>query len=500
MNRKNHRLTRAANAVLLAAGLLGASVASAQTATTAPSDLVNENAQLRAELQKVEQRLDQVEAQQNQANKPAPASAAANAPTTSPTVSQAANNAVHQADKSNPLLFTDTDLVTGYDPSVGFVIRNEDNSFSLHPGIVADIRNMTSYRTSIPAKGGGTDTPTAVGYNTENGFDLTRLRLTLDGHFTDPLYYFVQVSADQGAPLTLLDAYVNYHLGDSPFTLRAGQFKDPLWHERNLSEAKLLTVDRSLTEALLGGGQTSRVQGVGIAYDQDRLRGQFDATDGFNSLNTKFIDSGGLGAGVGGGAGVTPDNFGFSARGEYLLIGDRTPDFNPFSEYDQFTALNAQQDILVAGAGADWTQAGANDVIFHTVDAQYDSTSGFSAFAAYLGTYRDLADNQGVAPGFYYDPGFQLQAAYILPNTKLEPFARYDYTYLAGGSTTALNTHEVQEITVGANYYIHGQNIKLTVDGSYLPNGAPADSDALGILQDSGKPEYTFRAQFQIAL
>jgi regulator of replication initiation timing len=81
MNRKNHRLTRAANAVLLAAGLLGASVASAQTATTAPSDLVNENAQLRAELQKVEQRLDQVEAQQNQANKPAPASAAANAPT-----------------------------------------------------------------------------------------------------------------------------------------------------------------------------------------------------------------------------------------------------------------------------------------------------------------------------------------------------------------------------------------------------------------------------------
>ena len=44
--------------------------------------------------------------------------------------------------------------------------------------------------------------------------------------------------------------------------------------------------------------------------------------------------------------------------------------------------------VLVAGGGFDWSEAGGNDVYFHTVDAQYNSTSGFGAYAAYLGTYR----------------------------------------------------------------------------------------------------------------
>jgi len=450
-----------------------------EAAATQPTSVQQDNAELRTEVNQLKTKVEKLEANQSAGGQ------TSQQPAVVPNTNQSAFPAFH--------------FTSGYDPAVGFVIRSDDGEFSLHPGIVLDFRNMTSYREKlVPNSGGEVPKP---GYTTENGFDVTRARLTFDGRVTQNVSYFVQFQDDQGTSFGLLDAYWAYHFGkDSPFALKVGQFKDPVWHERNLSEADLLAVDRSLVEYLLGGGQTGRVQGVDLMYDQDRVRTQLVFHDGFNSINTKFFDAGGLGAGVGSGSGVTPDNFGASGRAEFLLLGNRTPDFNPYTEYDkQFTALGDKQDILVLGAGADFTQASSNDAFFHTADLQYDTACGFSAYGAYLGTYRDLHTNQGVVPGFYYDPGFVFQVAYLV-TPKIEPFARYDYTYLPLGSTTGLLTGEAQEITVGANYYLYHQNLKFTLDASWLPNGAPSDSDALGILKDSGHGEYVLRAQFQLAI
>jgi hypothetical protein len=470
---------------LVASGAVGAFGQSAPTPATqpAPADLQTTNAALRAKVDALETRLNTLESKETQ---------------TQADVTSAIQQVLKDADSHSQLL-SSNELGTGYDPSVGFVIRSDDGSFSLHPGLVVDFRDMTSYRTSIPAGGGGE--VAKKGEDTQSGFDLTRVRLTFDGNFTKDVTYFLQLSADQGAPLSLLDAYWVYHFGDdSPFAVKVGQFKDPVWHERNLSEANLLAVDRSLVESLLGGGQTSRVQGVSLMYDQDRLRGQLVYHDGFNSINNKFYDAGGLGAGVGGGAGVTPTDFGVSGRAEYLAIGDRSSSFNPFSEYDhQFTSLGDKQNILVLGGGADFSQAGSNDVLFHTIDAQFNDTNGLSLYGAYLGAYRQLHSNQGVTPGNYYDPGFLVQAAYLV-TPRIEPFVRYDYTYLSPKSVTGLQSDSAQEITIGANYYLYAQHLKFTLDASWLPNGAPADSDALGILKDSDHNEIVVRAQFQLAL
>jgi hypothetical protein len=469
------RLGKSIAAVAALGLFLGVSRAGAD-ATAQPDSVQRDNTELRGEVNQLKDKVDRLEANQQRV------------PVTQPVYNPNTNQS-----SFNAFRFT-----SGYDPAVGFVIRSDDNLFSLHPGIVLDFRNMTDYRTELsPTSGSVVSSPR---YETENGFDLTRARLTFDGHLGQNVTYFVQFQDDQGASVGLLDAYWAYHFGDSPWALKVGQFKDPIWHERNLSEADLLAVDRSVTESLLGGGQTSRVQGIALMYDQDRLRNQFVLHDGFNSLNTPFYDAGGLGAGVGGGAGVTPTDYGISDRAEWLAIGNRTPDFNPYTEYDrQFTALGDKQDILVFGGGADFSQAGANSVFFHTIDVQYDATGGFSAYAAYLASYRNLAENQGVAKGFYYDPGLVVQAAYLL-TPKIEPFARYDYSYLPRGSTTNLITGEVQEITIGANYYLYKQNLKFTLDASYLPNGAPSDQTPQGILKDSGHNEIVVRAQFQLAL
>jgi hypothetical protein len=381
-----------------------------------------------------------------------------------------------------------------------FTIASGDGNFTLHPGLTIDIRNMTTYREHVPIKNGSE--VAAVGDDTQNGFDLSRVRFILDGTLFHQVTYFLQVQADQGSSLTLLDAYASYRFGSSPWSIKAGQFKDPVWHERNLSEANQLAVDRTLLEYYLGGGSGSRIQGAAITYDHDRFRGQLVAHDGYASQNTKFFDTGGVGAGVGGEAGVTPTNYGFSGRGEFLLIGNRTHEFNPFTEYDQFSSLNATQNILVVGAGADYSQAGDNDLFAHAVDLQFNSICGFSAFASYVGTYRNLHTNQGVAPGNYYDPGFLAQAGYIIDN-RFEPFVRYDWMRLDPASiaaTSGLSSHLVQELTVGANYYIYGQKAKLTLDGTWLPNGAPSDADALGVLKDSGHYEFMLRAQLQLSI
>jgi hypothetical protein len=449
--------------------------------------LIDANAKLTDEVHDLKTKVDTLEARGTS--------------TTQPSVAEivAAADAVRADANRRSLALSDSDtLLSGYDPTVGFVLRSDDGNFTFHPGLAIDIRHMDSYSEKIPPGGNGEVAKT--GYVTQDGFDITRLRITADGHYTPRFTYYLQIADDQGQGFTLLDAYGTYRVGeDSPWYIRAGQWKDPVWHERTISEARLPEIDRPVVESLIGGGQTSRIQGAALLFDRGPLREQLVAHDGYNSINTKFFDAGGIAAGVGGGAGVTPTNYGFTSRTDYLVIGDRTSDYNPYTQYDNgISALGARQNILVVGLGADYSEAGANNVLFHTIDAQYDTTGGLSIYGAYLGSYRQLRANQGVTPGYYYDPGFQIQAGYLV-TAKLEPYVRYDYTYLAGGSAT-LADHAVQEITVGANYYIHGQNLKLSVDGIWLPDGAPADIDALGILKDSGNNEFVLRAQLQLSI
>jgi hypothetical protein len=467
-------------AALVASGLLHAVPVLAEDPS--PAQMLEQIQQLQAKVERLE--ANQGGRSTNQSTTAAPAE------NSSAAVQADAEHRGQFLDESNP-------FTAGWDGKQ-FILRSENGDFTMHPGVVLDVRNMTTFRQSIPVRGGGETNST--GYDIQNGFDLTRLRLTLDGTIAHNIGYYFQVSADQGAALSLLDAYATYRFDNSPFSIKVGQFKDPIFHERNLSEARLMAVDRSLVESLLGGGQTSRVQGVSLIYDKDRFRGQAVFHDGFDSINTKFFDAGGLGAGIGGGAGVTPTNFGASARAEYLVLGERSGDLHPFANYDGgFTSLGYHQNILVAGAGADFSQASSNNVIFHTVDLQYNIANGLSVYAAYLGAYRDLHTNQGVAPAASYDPGFELQVAYLFVQ-KIEPFARYDYTHLDPASVTGLASHVAQEITVGVNYYLYKQNVKVTLDGSYLPNGAPTDTDALGILRDSSNNEFVLRGQFQLAI
>jgi hypothetical protein len=212
-------------------------------------------------------------------------------------------------------------------------------------------------------------------------------------------------------------------------------------------------------------------------------------TDGINTGNTSFRDFP-----------TGPTNFGFAGRFEYTVMGDP-------NDARDFTAMGSKDDVLVIGAGGDWTQAGDTNNILHTVDAQWEGLDGrLSVFGAFVGQFiTDGAGTgiTGVTGGTddSYNWGVVVQAGYML-NDQWELFGRYDWTSLEdeiaiGG--TGETEDEFHEATVGVNYYLHRQHAKFTLDVSWLFNGAPSGASNLGIL-NSDDDEFVIRAQFQLML
>jgi hypothetical protein len=260
--------------------------------------------------------------------------------------------------------------------------------------------------------------------------------------------------------------------------VRGGQFKDPLLHEQLVSGRRQLAVDRSLLSLTMTESSENYIQGVSLIYDQANqpLRAEMAFTDGVGSVNTTWRDFP-----------ETNADFGVAGRVEYFVFGDR-------KQYEDFTALGNTKDLLVLGAAGDITQAGSDTVYLHTLDAQWENTTGVSAYGAYVARFVDTSG------GDSYDWGFQVQGGYLF-NSRWEGFARYDFIKLEDGVAFAGGGTEdsFHEFTLGVNYYIQRHFAKFTVDGSYLPNGAPSNQIGLGELAGSDA-EFVLRAQFQLVL
>ena len=205
------------------------------------------------------------------------------------------------------------------------------------------------------------DAPTeeAGRWSTESGFEISRVKFAFEGNVFGPdtKYKFQWDAGSNGGHngnVTLEEAYVMHRLGFAPdLWIKGGQFKDPTFHEELTSSRRLLAVDRSLANEVLGGGQTDYIQGIGIIWDDGPeglpLRAEAGFTDGPNSDNTNFVDGGGdpifdL---------ANPD-FGLYGRAEYLVFGD-------WKDYQDFTTLGNVQDTLVLGAGVFYSQRGDDE-------------------------------------------------------------------------------------------------------------------------------------------
>ena len=386
---------------------------------------------------------------------------------------------LRDAERRSQLLATSGDASAGYDK--GFFIRAGDG-WVLRPGVQFQFRNVTNFREEAEADGDS---------DWESGFEVRRLRFELAGNaFTKDLTYLFQwETARDGGTLGLLEAWVKYGFADN-WSIRAGQFKNLTSHEYLLSAKRQLAADTSLVDALVGGGLGGYTQGASLGYGgyskTNPLNVEVAITDGAGQFNTGFVDK--------------DYDFGVAGRAEYKATGDWTA-------YQDFTAKGTKEDLLVIGAGGDWSQNGSSDQILGAADIAYENPAGFGAYAALLVRHLTDGDADDIT-----DWGGLVQASYLF-NQQWEIFARYgitlydsDVSLQRGGSATGDLEDTFHEITVGVNYYLGtngsaGHRAKFTVDLTYLPNGAPKAVSGLGILDSNGgEDEWLLRTQFQLLL
>ncbi|WP_428936797.1 porin [Fontivita pretiosa] len=425
------------SASMFALGAVGA--ASGFAADDSPAS----REQLLEQIESLKARVAQLEANQQQA-------------LNAQDVNQTVERVLRDAERRSKLLADGGGLTAGFDKGK-FFLRSEDGNWLLMPGFLFQARHTTNWNTDDED-------------DIQSGFDIRRMRIIFEGNAvsTDLQYKFQWETRNTDGQVFLQDAWARYKFAKN-LRFQVGQFKDGIHHEEALADQFTLAADRSFVNALIGGGNIDRIQGAMLMYDDGKLRVNLVAHDGYNTKNTSFTDSGGGTAFVG----VTDPNFGFSARAEYFLSG--TP-----RQYDDFTAMGNTEDLLVIGLGANWSQGGDSDVVFHTVDAQWENAAGLGLYGALYAMWRDIGDGAAIPSGDYYDYGAQIQAGYMVVQ-RCEVFGRYEYIALDDGALVAGAEDTLHEVTVGTNYYYHGHNAKLTLDLSWLPNGSPTSIGLLGI-------------------
>ena len=381
-----------------------------------------------------------------------------------------------------------------------FFIQDEAGRFLINPNLQFQFRHVVNVRSSTvdvdPDDDDTDEDPEVTGDDhsrIESGFEVARLKFAFDGYAFGPrlTYKFRWETQSDGGSLTLEDAWVKYAFADSDFAVRAGQFKDPTFHEELVGSQRQLAVDRSLVNEVVGGGLTDYVQGVALVWnpgsERTPVRAEAGFSDGINTDNTGFAGGGGSPE-----VGAADPDWGLFARVEYKPFGD-------WRQYEDFTALGNARDMLVLGAGATYTEAGDGDALLYTFDVQYE-TGSLGLYAAYYGAYGEPQD-ETIEAGSTHDSGILVQAGQMLTD-KWELFGRFDTAILDTARFLEGEEQEnFQEFTVGLNYYLRGHAAKFTIDASYLPNGTPRDVPDIGLIDPDGdEDQYMLRTQFQLLL
>jgi hypothetical protein len=411
-------------------------------------------------------------------------------PATQPAVSAAAvadtsAMVMHDAERRSHFLEMG-EMTAGYVPNKGFIIRSEDGNFLMHPWMFIQVRNVTNYREP------GSDGKSS---ETQNGFEIPRMKLIFDGNVFSPdlTYQFIWATSDTTGNLGLQDAWARYHFPKSQWAVQAGQIRDPVDHEQIMYATRSLTPERSIVNNVLLNSDNI-VKGADVAYGYDLpspVRFEVAITDGMRNFDTNFQDYP-----------TNPANWGAAGRVEWKLAGN-------WKDYEQFTALGDEQDLMVLGGGVDYTEAGAAGSLIYVGDVQYDAPSGLMIYAAYLGRYtRDnsgpIGTNGGATstsgpPADTYDSTVRVMAAYLI-DKHFEPFARYEYLHIDPHELPATAAHdEIHDITLGFNYYFHGHRAKISAAASYLPIGSPIANNGSDLLV-AARQEVIIQVQFQIII
>lgn len=327
----------------------------------------------------------------------------------------------------------------------------------------------------------------------DGGFTMPRVALRFDGSMYEDFIYAVQAAFERdGGAFTLEDAYAGY-VFENGLLLIAGQYREPVLWEDVINDTHSLAVDQSVVNAVFNPG---RSQGIWTHYSAEKWRMWAGVNSGIRSSNTDFN--------------TDPADWGATTRWEWKFAGD-------WSQFDQFTSPRGSQFAAKLGGGLHFEQSAhvpgpvgpglpgtlETNLFAYTADLMFKG-DGWNIFGMGVGLHSDT--NGGV--GSFDDFGFMVQGG-VFVTDDIEPFVRYDVILPDSGraADSAFNT-----LTIGANYYLHGQAAKFTFDLQYFfddvasnalvagaASGAPNSvGNRIGLLPSGEDGQVAIRLQFQL--
>ena len=329
------------------------------------------------------------------------------------------------------------------------------------------IQYKGQFRLSYRDIGSGPD-----GSDGTTNFGFRRNRLAFMGAWSDTVGLYVQMEfadpnlapvdfsgAGFNANAQLLDAAVRFSFSDA-LKVNVGRFKYNFSRENLESCEDPLTLDRSLFVRTSYVG--TRDDGVAVWGNLfgDRIQYRADAMEGRQAA-----------AGT-----VAPaSSLRYSARAHVTLL-------EPENTYGYRGTYLGQKKVLTLGAAYQLendvtyvnpaTQLGSEDYKGWTVDGFFEYPLGggaVTASAAYEkidlgGAYAGALPDSGAVGLFGEKNGWYAKGGFLLPGAPLQLFGRYEKWSFA--QLNNVYDQRVDWYGVGANYYVWGQNLKLTAEWS----------------------------------
>jgi len=323
------------------------------------------------------------------------------------------------------------------------------------------------FQMSILDNGSGTNNE-----DTTTSFDFRRNRIALMGAYGDMMSLYVQTeftdstavnkfgvnASESDSNFQLLDAVVRFNINDA-FKVNVGKFKYNFSRE-NLEACEMpLTLDRSLF--IRAPFVTTRDMGVAVWGNlfKDMFQYRLDVMEGREAVS---------------GDTAPKSSFRYTGRVHASLL-------DPESDTGYKGTYLGKKKVLTVGAayqfepdiayGNTYYKSDAKDYAAWTIDGFFEypvkemgTVTLSGAYAKYDldDAYQSATPDSGVIGLNGEKNGWYMKAGYMLPKLPLQFFGRYEQWKFA--NLNSVINEKVDWYGIGANYYIWGQNLKLTME------------------------------------
>ncbi len=458
------------------------------------------------------------------------------------------------ADSDQRANLSDGGMTAGWND--GFFLGSSDGRFRMNVGGFVQSRFTWSairtgnYNTSSSAG----SQPVFDRKDNRYGFNIPDLQLWADGHlFSRDFQYMVKArfyeqvttninkgdqngssAAIPGGPdfseIELMDAWIRINMDDH-WSVRTGQYRSPFSRGFLVLEQYQMSSARSVVDFHYALGYTT---GLELEYQSDEVRSRLSIDNGAEDNLMGDIDAvyGANGYKIWPTGSFGGQNAPYWEQNAVFSVTHRI-DWKPAGTWEQFrsyTSPSTETFGFLAGLGIHYQQSqgyqanqgtpGSDSPTSQWFAATIDAQANYGGASVYGAVFYNNVNAPGALQPAFGDAqsggsaedigtlnifAAQLQGAiYFAP--KWEAFARYEFAYISGGNSnlsglnpTIADPDPLNLLTIGANYYIDGHDLKWTTDlGWAITQVNPWFADVNAGWRPSQANEVVFRTQLQL--